>query len=89
MFTLNVSYGALGQNEDVTLLSDFALHPVYPNPFNPSATIRFDIPDVSRAELNIYAVKGSLVEIILKDTMKLGKHHYNRNHRDYLSVFTL
>ena len=76
-FTLNVTYGALGQNEGATLPSNFALHPVYPNPFNPSATISFDIPDVSRVELNIYDVKGSLVEILLKDNMKPGKHHYN------------
>ena len=76
-FTLNVTYGALGKNDDVTLPSNFALHPVYPNPFNPSATISFDIPDVSRVELNIYDVKGSLVEILLKDNMKPGKHHYN------------
>ena len=76
-FTLNVTYGALGQNEGATLPSNFALHPVYPNPFNPCATISFDIPDVSRVELNIYDVKGSLVEILLKETMKPGKHHYN------------
>ena len=76
-FTLNVTYGALGKNDDVTLPSNFALHPVYPNPFNPSATISFDIPNVSRVELNIYDVKGSLVEILLKDNMKPGKHHYN------------
>ena len=76
-FTLNVTYGALGQNEGATLPSNFALHPVYPNPFNPSATISFDIPDVSRVELNIYDVKGSLVEILLKDNMKPGKHQYN------------
>jgi hypothetical protein len=76
-FTLNVTYGALGQNEDATLPSDFALHPVYPNPFNPNATISFDIPDVSLVALNVYDVKGALVETLLQDNMKPGKHHYN------------
>jgi hypothetical protein len=76
-FTLSVTYGALCQNDDATLPSDFALHPVYPNPFNPNATISFDIPDVSRVELNIYDVKGALVETLLQDNMKPGKHHYN------------
>jgi hypothetical protein len=76
-FTLSVSYGALSQNEDATLPSDFALHPVYPNPFNPSATISFDIPDVSSVALNVYDVKGALVETLLQDHMKPGKHHYN------------
>ncbi len=75
-FTLNVTYDALGQNDDSTLPSDFALHPVYPNPFNPSATISFDIPEISTIELNVYDVKGSLIETLLKDTMKPGKHRY-------------
>jgi len=76
-FTLRVTYGALGQNGDATLPSDFALHPIYPNPFNPSATISFDIPDVSSVALNIYDVKGALVETLLQNHMKPGKHHYN------------
>ncbi|MBT4828447.1 MAG: T9SS type A sorting domain-containing protein, partial [Candidatus Marinimicrobia bacterium] len=76
-FTLSVTYGALGQNDDATLPSDFALHPIYPNPFNPSATISFDIPDVSLVALNIYDVKGALVETLLQNHMKPGKHHYN------------
>ena len=76
-FTLSVTYGALGQNGDATLPSDFALHPIYPNPFNPSATISFDIPDVSSVALNVYDVKGALVETLLQDNMKPGKHHYN------------
>jgi hypothetical protein len=76
-FTLSVTYGALGQNDDATLPSDFALHPVYPNPFNPSATISFDIPDVSLVALNVYDVKGALVETLLQDHMKPGKHQYN------------
>ena len=76
-FTLSVTYGALGQNDDATLPSDFALHPIYPNPFNPSATISFDIPDVSSVALNVYDVKGALVETLLHDHMKPGNHHYN------------
>ena len=76
-FTLSVTYGALGQNDDATLPSDFALHPIYPNPFNPSATISFDIPDVSSVALNVYDVKGALVETLLQENMKPGKHQYN------------
>ena len=76
-FTLHVTYDALGNNQQGTLPIDFALHPIYPNPFNPSTTIRFDIPDVSLVVLNVYDVKGALVETLLQDHMKPGKHHYN------------
>jgi hypothetical protein len=75
-FALNVAYGALGQNEDATLPSDFALHPVYPNPFNPSASISFDVPDFGRVRLDVYDVKGALVEILLNEAMRPGRHKY-------------
>jgi len=76
-FTLSVTYGALGQNDDAILPSDFALYPVYPNPFNPNSTVSFDIPDVSLVALNVYDVKGVLVETLLQENVKPGKHHYN------------
>ena len=44
-FTLHVTYDALGNNQQGTLPIDFALHPIYPTPFNPSTTIRFNIPN--------------------------------------------
>nr|MCS5650378.1 T9SS type A sorting domain-containing protein [Dehalococcoidia bacterium] len=75
-FTLNVTYGALGKNEDATLPSDFALHPIYPNPFNPSASISFDVPDFGRVRLDVYDVKGALVETLLNETMRPGRHKY-------------
>ena len=55
---------------------DYALSPVYPNPFNPSAIVRFDVPEVSRAELQVYDVTGKLVETLLDDKMIAGQHQY-------------
>ncbi len=34
--------------EDYPVPDAIALHPAFPNPFNPSTTIRFDIPNESR-----------------------------------------
>jgi hypothetical protein len=39
----------------------FALHPAYPNPFNPFVNLSFTLPDVMNYNLNIYNVAGQLV----------------------------
>jgi hypothetical protein len=48
----------------------------YPNPFNPTTTISFDLPTTQDVNLNIYNNKGQLVKTILNDRIGPGKHHY-------------
>ena len=40
----------------------FALHDNYPNPFNPSTQIRFDLPQMTNATLTIYNMLGQKVK---------------------------
>ena len=56
--------------------AEFALHPVYPNPFNPSTTIRFDIPDDLQEPtyLHIYDISGRLAETLISGKMDTGFH---------------
>ena len=75
-FSLQISYGALDNAPVKVIPKDYALSPVYPNPFNPSATVRFDVPEVSRVELQVYDVTGKLVETLLDDKMTAGQHQY-------------
>jgi len=51
--------GAAGTIRAIT--PDFALHTSTPNPFNPTTTIRFSVPDLSHATLEIYDVAGRKV----------------------------
>jgi hypothetical protein len=75
-FTLNVTYSALDNHSIKVTPSEYALNPVYPNPFNPSATIQFNTPEVSRVELQVFDVKGALVETLLNQLMISGQHQY-------------
>ena len=61
---------------------DFALRPSYPNPFNPSTTIRFDIASRSRVELRVYDVSGSLVRTLVDEDMPAGSHQVQWNGRN-------
>lgn len=41
--------------------NEFHLYPVYPNPFNASITIRFDLDNEGEVQLNIFDIKGNKV----------------------------
>jgi hypothetical protein len=53
---------------------EFALHPAYPNPFNPSVTLRFNIEAHGYTSLYIYDITGRLVEILVDRKLESGKH---------------
>lgn len=38
--------------------TEFCLHPVYPNPFNITTTLKLDLPEETRFSLGIYDIKG-------------------------------
>jgi hypothetical protein len=53
----------------------FALHPCYPNPFNPTTKIRFDLPRISRVTLQVYDMSGRLVRVLVQDeNFPPGRH---------------
>ena len=74
-FTLSVAYSALTTNDDM-MPKEFALHPAYPNPFNPTATITFDVPAQthSNASLQIYDITGRLVATLVDEQLAPGTH---------------
>lgn len=50
------------------------LYPNYPNPFNPSTTISFDIPSRSFVSLKIFDIIGREVATIVSDELAVGKY---------------
>jgi len=52
----------------------FALRGNYPNPFNPTTTIRFSIPNDSRVNLSIYNIRGQRVTTLVNENLGRGYH---------------
>jgi hypothetical protein len=57
-----------------TLPKEYTLYEVYPNPFNPSTQIQFDLPEDSRVKLVIYDVVGREVTTLLEGELGAGKY---------------
>lgn len=56
----------------------FSLSDAYPNPFNPSTNIRFNLAKTGNVTLKIYNVTGQLVMTVLSNKeMPKGSHDYN------------
>ena len=62
----------LGSEKLNTLPMEFALLPNYPNPFNPSTTIRFHVPIRSNIDISVFDILGNHVETIINNELYPG-----------------
>ena len=53
---------------------EFTLHPAYPNPFNPTTNLTFDVPLASEVELYIYNIQGRKVTILYSGWCPAGTY---------------
>ena len=59
---------------ELTIPSIYSLAPAYPNPFNPTTTIRFGLPEDASARLVVYDLMGREVARLLERTLAAGYH---------------
>jgi len=59
------------QNEIAT---EFSLHPIYPNPFNNTANIAFDLPREVTGRLVVYDVLGRMTITLFDGKLAAGSH---------------
>lgn len=52
----------------------YALHPNYPNPFNPTTRIPYDLPRAGDVHLVVYDVQGKVVTELLNESRPAGRH---------------
>jgi tetratricopeptide (TPR) repeat protein len=52
----------------------FGLDQNFPNPFNPSTTISYTIPEEAKVTINVYNIKGQLVRKLFANNQVKGEH---------------
>ena len=77
-FTLSV-YGTLAAVADDVLPERLTLHSAYPNPFNPSTLIRFDLANADMVSLEIFDIAGRKVASLINEYMIPGNHQISWN----------
>jgi hypothetical protein len=60
--------------EDQMVPTEFRLHANYPNPFNPSTVIRYDLPVQGHVHLSVYDLTGRRVAMLVDETVAAGTH---------------
>lgn len=80
--TFRVNGSATGIAEDAALPADFMLHPNYPNPFNPTTTLLYELPERSQITLAIYDIRGRMIRLLKSDSEEGGRHQMAWDARD-------
>ena len=75
-----VAGGLLGLDQNnIGLPESFELWEAFPNPFNPTTTLRFDLPEVSDITLTIYNMLGQKVKTFNMQSTPAGYHSVTWN----------
>ena len=62
----------LDLTDEVTTPQKFTLHANYPNPFNPSTTISYDLPEQAQVTLGIYDLLGKQIKTLVNQSQDAG-----------------
>ena len=56
------------------LVNEFKLYNNYPNPFNPSTKIKFNVPSISNVTIKVFDVTGTEIKALVNQTLESGLH---------------
>ncbi|MEO8211376.1 MAG: SBBP repeat-containing protein, partial [bacterium] len=73
------------ETSDLNVMEPFKLNDNFPNPFNPTTKISFNIPIVSNVKLSIYDISGREVSLLENSVLKPGKYQYEWNASQFAS----
>ncbi len=82
--TFPIKYTEIDEDE-YNLISQYKLDQNFPNPFNPTTTFGYYLPERSHINLNVYNMRGELVENLISEIMDSGQYYKIWNASQYPS----
>ena len=73
-FTVTVNPGTPKQNFSASAPTGYTLYDNHPNPFNPSTTIEYFVPEESNVRLSVYNLLGNEVAVLVDGAVASGRH---------------
>jgi len=74
------------QDNNSQIPDEFSLKGVYPNPFNPSTTVKFSLSKAGNVDLKIYNIMGQLIKTVLDNEFKdAGSYEFRVSMDDFAS----
>ena len=67
------SFG-IDETKEYRLPTEFRLHPVYPNPFNSSAVVSYDLLHACQARVTVYNVSGRMIASLSSGWHPAGRY---------------
>ncbi|NQU05830.1 MAG: T9SS type A sorting domain-containing protein [Calditrichaeota bacterium] len=66
-------------DDNSVIIEEFTLLPAYPNPFNSTTTIRYELPYSSDIELQVFNTSGQQISTLFEGNRSAGFHSVNFN----------
>ena len=71
-FQLHIDASGLSVDDNTSLPDQFQLHANFPNPFNPTTTISYDLPEQAQVTLGIYDLLGKKIKTLVNQSQDAG-----------------
>jgi len=81
-FTLTIDASSVSTETDNNNPAEFQLFSNYPNPFNPTTTIQYNLPQRSDVQITIYDLLGRKVTTLISGTQEAGYKSIQWNGRN-------
>ncbi len=79
-----ITFGNVSVDEMVEFISQIPIKFLknYPNPFNPTTKIAFEIGESGKTKVEVFNVKGQKIKTLLNEKIEVGKHSVMWNGND-------
>ena len=71
--------------EEAFVPQAFALHPPYPNPFNPDVNLSIDISEQTQTHVSIWNLRGQEIVVLENGVLEPGTYTYQWHAEDHAS----